>query len=417
MKYFVGLGSNLGDRKKSLQATLVMLEQQFHQVKCSMCVETPALLPENAPPEWNRAFLNTVVSLQSNEGPDRVLKALKEIELKSGRGLKDPRWSPRTIDCDLLFCDETSIDNSELRLPHKELFNRYFALMPLAWLDPKFIQHARKLNSFQPWVMGIVNLTPDSFSDGGEVHKVDQFLKLYEDWSNQSVPLIDIGAESTRPAATSISANEEWERLKPFLTELKKIHFSQSLRPLMSLDTRYPETAERALDWGVDIINDVTGLTNPKMRAVMKTCRNKFISMHSLSIPADKTKVLDSTKNPLEELKAFFEFNLTQLEADGIDPSRVIFDPGIGFGKTLTQSQMIMQNLRTLIDQFPSHDFLVGHSRKSFLNGITDKKFADRDLETLGASFSLAQQKTSILRVHDPISHLRAFRGSAFATK
>ena len=243
-------------------------------------------------------------------------------------------------------------------------------------------------------LMGIVNITPDSFSDGGQYLAPDAALSAIEKLIDEGADIIDIGAESTRPGAQPLSHEEEWKRLEPVLSKLS--HFSDVQ---FSLDTRHAQTAQKGLKLGMHWINDVSGFSDAKMVEAVRMSPCKLVVMHSLGIPADKAVVFPDSADVVGELLAFAQARFAALEAAGITRDRLIFDIGIGFGKTAVQSLKLLQD----IDRFTSLGvpMLVGHSRKSFLAGLA----ADRDEATLAVSQYLATKKVDYLRVHDVAAH------------
>lgn len=246
-----------------------------------------------------------------------------------------------------------------------------------------------------PRLVAIVNVTPDSFSDGGAFFKPDDALAAIERLIAEGADVIDIGAESTRPGATPLAHEEEWQRLAPVLAEISRFY---SKPACFSVDTRHPETAQRALNYGVRWINDVSGFANPEMIKVVKDSDCILVMMHSLTIPADKSVVMLDTMDVIQELLQFAQNRIAMLEASGIARERIVFDPGIGFGKTAAQSLRILQN----INRFQTLDvsILIGHSRKSFLT-----EFGNPDDATLTVSQYLAGQEVQYLRVHDIVRH------------
>lgn len=244
-------------------------------------------------------------------------------------------------------------------------------------------------------IMGIINLTPDSFSDGGKFADARMALDAISEMIGQGACAIDIGAESTRPGAVPVSPEEEWQRLEPVLSSLHRIKKGGAA---FSLDTRHGESAKRALDLGIDWINDVTGFSSPEMVAAVKASECKLVMMHSLGVPADK-KITLASRNVVETLTSWAKQRLVQLEMHGIARERILFDPGVGFGKTARQSLSIIRNVK----QFSALGVpvLVGHSRKSFLADLS----ADRDDATLAASLYIASQGVDWLRVHDVARH------------
>ncbi len=245
-------------------------------------------------------------------------------------------------------------------------------------------------------LVAIVNLTPDSFSDGGKFADAAAALDALSRYIEDGATVIDIGAESTRPGATPVSAPEEWKRLEPVLSGLHRIKGAA-----ISVDTRHAETARRALDCGTDWINDVGGFSSPEMVAAVKNNHCRLVVMHSLSVPADTSITLPAGIDVAEALLGWARARIAALEAQGIARGRIVFDPGLGFGKTAEQSHAIVRDIK----KFKALEvpILVGHSRKSFLG-----KNIDRDAATLSMSLALAAQGVDYLRVHDVAAHARA---------
>jgi 2-amino-4-hydroxy-6-hydroxymethyldihydropteridine diphosphokinase/dihydropteroate synthase len=420
MNVYLGLGSNLGDRRANLSRALdALARDQVRISRISPVVESPAMLPDDAPAEWNRPFLNTVAECEAQGSPEELLDRLKQIELELGRG-EHARWAPRTIDLDILLWGNERIATERLTVPHPGITERAFVLTPLAALAPlatipgrgtkTVLEWSRANGRHIPLWMGIVNVTPDSFSDGG----------LFETWPAVEAQVdalvaagasfVDVGAESTRPGATPLNPEQEWERLERVLGPLIDKHASSSLRPRFSLDTYHPATARRALALGVDMINDVGGLASPEMLELAATSDRDWIAMHNLGLPADRARTLPVDRDPVAEVERWLEQRLDEWQRAGLDLGRIVFDPGIGFGKNPLQSLRLLRG----IDRFERYGLriLVGHSRKSFMHGLTANP-ADRDLFTIGASLRLCSRSVEILRVHDVAAHAAAYRGWA----
>jgi dihydropteroate synthase len=249
-----------------------------------------------------------------------------------------------------------------------------------------------------PKLVGILNLTPDSFSDGGRYAEPLKALKHIEDMAAQGAAIVDIGAESTRPGATLLSPGEEWARLAPVLEAFP----GEKLPCAISIDTRHASTARKALALGVDWINDVSGLQDKEFRRVLADSRCKVVLMHSLGVPADKNRVMPENMDVIGALVEWAAARAAALEADGIERHRLIFDPGIGFGKTAAQSLTILRRAGEL--KALRLPLLFGHSRKSFLTEVTRNKVEDRDKETSELSAYLAGLQVDYLRVH----HIKA---------
>ena len=411
MKVFLGVGSNLEPRKNHITETLIELSLIGPLKKISPVYETPALLPQKAPALWNKPFLNLAVQMEFSGDPRTLLNHLKDIEKKLGR--KDrQKWAPRSIDLDILLFGDKSFSSPELTIPHPEMENRAFVLDPLKDILPSFIQKARQHKNHAPLWMAVVNLTPDSFSDGGRFAEEKVFSQAMEQFEKMGVAIIDLGAESTRPGATGISSDEELARLKPFLEKLHRLYGKQTLKPLISIDTRHVKTAKAALKLGAHILNDVGGLRDPEMLSILKDTQASYILTHSLDVPVNPKNVLK--EDPLKALCEWLEEKLKILEKNHISHDRIFFDPGIGFGKNPLQSLKILKNLK-VFHPYPIR-LLIGHSRKSFMKDFAPEEAKLRDPETLGISMGLIQQGVDVLRVHNPEIHIRAFRGWSHVT-
>jgi dihydropteroate synthase len=250
----------------------------------------------------------------------------------------------------------------------------------------------------RPLVMGIVNVTPDSFSDGGKFHDpsaaVAHGLRLAEDGAD----ILDIGGESTRPNATPVSVEEELRRVVPVVAELVK----RTAVPI-SIDTMKAEVARACLDAGACIVNDVAGFRDPDMTAVAKAFGAGVVVMHMRGTPQTMQQ------NPqyadvVAEVDAFFAERIATLTAAGLDPEAICLDPGIGFGKTLDHTLAQLRHLGTHLHH--GRPICLGVSRKGFLGQLTGRDRPDRMAGTLAVScFALAQGAVHVLRVHDVAPH------------
>lgn len=242
-------------------------------------------------------------------------------------------------------------------------------------------------------IVAIINVTPDSFSDGGEAFAPQDALAAIAHAINDGADLIDIGAESTRPGATPLPADDEWARLAPVLTGIFALDFP------FSVDTRHALTAAKSLIYDASWINDVSGFASPAMIEAVKNTPCRLVVMHSLSVPADKSVVLPEETDVVAEVLGWGRARIATLEAAGISRDRIIFDPGIGFGKTAKQSRTLIDNIAAF--KALGVPLLVGHSRKSFLGASPE----ERDEKTLEVSRFLAAQGVDYLRVHDVLAH------------
>lgn len=433
MRAWIGLGSNQGDRRAHLELAaknilsllplrpLLPLRTSLDSahgashVRVAPIVETPALVPEGAAEDWNLSFLNSAIEIEWQSTPRDLLSHLKKIEIQMGR-VAAPRWAPRLIDLDILTFGDLQINESDFKIPHSEIENRQFVLCPLKYNAPQLylpgchesiLSLSRKKTNPAPLWMGILNLTPDSFSDGGVMNDFSHFQETVRDFDNENVQILDIGAESTRPGAISVTPQEEWARLAPAFEYLQHLFKGRIFKPLISVDTYHPETAMRALSLGADIINDVSGLNSPEMLNVLKSSKCHYVLMHSLSIPADP-KLNINAPCPVREIKEWASQKIDLLQKNGIALDRIIFDPGIGFGKSAQQSRTLLKRIQEFNDL--NVRLLVGHSRKSFLTLWGNRPAQDREIETLGVSMKLANQGVDILRVHRPDLHQRLLR-------
>ena len=244
-------------------------------------------------------------------------------------------------------------------------------------------------------IMGIVNVTPDSFSDGGQVDKTETLLAQVERMVGDGVDIIDIGGESTRPFAKAISLEEELNRVIPAIQSIRK-HFSIPI----SIDTTKAEVARKAIETGADIINDISALAHdPGMITVATSHNVPVIIMHMQGTPQDMQKK-PTYDNVITDICNSLTQRISWAEANGLSRDKIIIDPGLGFGKTIDHNLTILKDLA----QFTSLGcpVLVGHSRKSFIGTIlSEEDPKHRDEATAIISALCAMQGASFLRVHD----------------
>ena len=235
-------------------------------------------------------------------------------------------------------------------------------------------------------LMGILNTTPDSFYDGGKYTTLPQALKRAEQIIKEGASIIDIGGESTRPGASKVPPQEEFKRTIPFIRELKR-HFPQAL---FSIDTTNFDTALAAADEGVQIINDVSALADPKLAGLAAAYNIKLVIMHSRGNPQTMQENCEY-ENLLTDIFDFFKEKIKIATEQNLPKANIILDIGLGFAKTREQNWQLLENL----DFFKALDLplLVGASRKSF---------TDHTLELSLKAAKLAwQAKVDFLRVHD----------------
>ena len=228
----------------------------------------------------------------------------------------------------------------------------------------------------KPIIMGILNITPDSFSDGGKYLQIEDAIKQTEKLISDGVDIIDIGGESTKPGADCVSEEEELKRVIPVIYELKK-RFPEIF---ISIDTYKSNVAQLSINAGTKMINDVSGLTmDPDMVRVAAKANCPIVIMHNRGIPATKPTCRGgSVTRPADVLEEIYHWLQTQSQhaiGNGIKKENIIIDPGIGFGKTAEENLYLIENLK----EFKSLGFpiLVGPSRKSFIR----KLFGEKDVE------------------------------------
>lgn len=435
----LGLGSNLTNRLSHLRQALNLLSllPGLTLKQVSPLYVSDALLPENAPPSWDQPYFNLALRCETTLSPYALLEQTKKIEQIIGRKPTE-NWGPRVVDIDLLAWDDLIQYDEKLHIPHEDLLKRPFALWPLAdvapfWLYPiqgeqygktaaecciawgsrfsgeaplRTRQIAHRIDT--PELIGILNCTPDSFSDGGSYKTPEDVLQKAFYLVENGADILDIGAEATGPRVLPLSSQEEWTRLEPVLHLLLSEKNKMLVTPKISIDTRHSDVAEKALALGVDWINDVSGLQDQSMIDVVKQATCDCVFMHHLGIPVNKKNTVPLNKDVVDVVLGWGEERIRALQSQGIARERLIFDPGIGFGKTAEQSLKLIQEANRF--HALGVRVLIGHSRKSYLSFVTDKRGIEKDFETAVTSLYLAKQKVNYLRVHDTESHGRAFK-------
>ena len=253
-------------------------------------------------------------------------------------------------------------------------------------------------------LMGIVNVTPDSFSDGGQFDSVSAVVEHALRLVEEGADILDIGGESTRPGAAPVSLDEELRRVVPVVRELAR----QTQTPI-SIDTSKAEVARQCLEAGAAIVNDISGLTfDADMPHVCRESSCGVIVMHIQGTP--QTMQADPHYDDVvAEVCRHFSRRLEDLEAAGIARERIVLDPGIGFGKTAEHNLELLSHIADL--HTLGRPVLIGHSRKRFLKKVLGREVEERNAGTLGVSIALAAQGTDILRIHD----VRATRDALLA--
>lgn len=252
--------------------------------------------------------------------------------------------------------------------------------------------------------MGILNVTPDSFSDGGRLQTTADVLSQAATMVTAGADILDIGGESTRPAAAPVSLAEELARVVPPIQALRQAYPTLPI----SIDTTKGEVARAACQAGATIINDISALRfDPAMAAVAREYETPVIIMHMQGTPGDMQKK-PTYGDVVAEITAFLEERLRWLEEQAIPRERVIVDPGLGFGKTVAHNLSIINHLERFATL--GCPVLIGHSRKAFLGKILNLELDQRDQATAVVSALCAAKGAAILRVHDVASTVQAVR-------
>lgn len=255
---------------------------------------------------------------------------------------------------------------------------------------------------FKPLVMGILNVTPDSFSDGGKFQSLDHAITHAEQMIEDGVDIIDIGGESSRPGAVALPLDEELKRVIPLIYALRDCG-----KPI-SIDTYKPEVMREAIIAGADMINDIRGFASPEARAVVADSDVGLCIMHMQKSP-DVMQERPSYENVTRDVIAFLRERCEQLMVAGVEKNRLSIDPGFGFGKTLEHNIELLQNISLMQDEL-GLPVLAGISRKTMIGAITGKPVERRMAGSLAAALAAMAQGARIVRVHDVAETVDAIR-------
>ncbi len=348
-----------------------------------------------------------------SSSPEELLKGLKQIECDIGRPQVYEKWAPRVIDLDILLWDDLTLDTPDLKIPHPELVNRPFLIHLMAMVNKTFAFNVQdcfsKSFTISPKLMGIVNITPDSFSDGGLYYDANRATKQALQLVSDGASIVDLGAQSTRPGASIKTPEEEYERLKPVLDNLSDYMKNGDIE--VSIDSFWPDVILNVLKhYNIAWVNDQKGDLSSNTLKEVASSGCSVVIMHSLSIPPHKDNIIPHDIDPIDIINNWAEESINRLLALGFDESSIIIDPGIGFGKSMYQNIQILRSIETL--QNFGCKVLVGHSRKSFISSFSIESPSNRDLETIAIS-AILQNKVDFLRVHNVRDHMRFFVAQA----
>jgi dihydropteroate synthase/2-amino-4-hydroxy-6-hydroxymethyldihydropteridine diphosphokinase len=431
---YLALGTNLGDRAANIHAALDALSAFATVEETAFLYETPPAYVTDQP-----AFLNTACRIRTALGPLELRQALKTIEKELGRE-ESIRYGPRLIDVDILFYEDLVLESEEVTIPHPRLAERDFVLEPLCDLAPdlrhpqigatvdelwkalnptalpKVMPTADRLWTWgeKTYVMGIINVTPDSFSGDG--------LAAREAWTEAAVDqgrrfaaegadVLDVGGYSTRPGHRDIPIEEEIGRVVPVIRGL-----AETVDLPISIDTFRAPVAEAALAAGAHWINDVWGLRiYPELAEIAVRHRAPLVLMHNRFQPLKAYHArLAGTRGKeytdlIGEIQQELGESLALARQAGLPRWLRIIDPGIGFGKTLEHHLEIIDRLAEL--KVEGQPLLFGSSRKSFIGQLLGGLPADERLEgTLATTVLAVDRGADIVRVHDVQAIARAVR-------
>lgn len=257
--------------------------------------------------------------------------------------------------------------------------------------------------SHRALIMGVLNVTADSFSDGGQFLHVERALERASELAEGGADIIDIGGESTRPGAQPVPEEEEMRRVVPIIARL-----AREKQFVISIDTMKPEVARAAMEAGAEIINDVTGLRDPAMREVARATGAGAIAMHMQGTPRDMQRA-PQYADVVGEIREFFRQTFSACLASGIDPMRLAFDPGIGFGKTVDHNLTLLRNLDSM--RVEGRPLVLGVSRKSFLGKVLGSDaLTDRSWPTVALTSYGRSRGAEIFRIHEARLNAEALR-------
>ncbi|KFH42943.1 Folic acid synthesis protein-like protein [Hapsidospora chrysogenum ATCC 11550] len=428
---YIALGSNLGDRVAEIEKACNLMDKRGIRVKrTSSLWETEPMYVKD-----QDRFLNGACEVETELEPLALLDQLQAIEREMGRK-KVIDKGPRNIDLDILLYGDEKVQHERLNVPHVGIPEREFVLRPLAELIP-----SKSIDPAKPWrlvqdylndlpvaepmtsvsplstasgpltplvptrgtrVMAILNLTPDSFSDGGR-HDPTNLSSTILGIIRSGATIIDIGGQSTAPGRGEVSAEEEASRVLPAIELIRSIPEAQHVA--ISVDTYRASVAEKAISTGADVINDVSaGLLDPDMLPTVARLGKTICLMHMRGTPRTMSKLNSYPDGLIPTVASELLERVAAAEAAGIRRWRIILDPGIGFAKNQEQNLELLRRLDDLrhwpgLENFP---WLVGSSRKKFVGKITGvDEPSERVWGTAATVAAAVQGGADVVRVHD----------------
>ncbi|KKA19096.1 Dihydropteroate synthase [Rasamsonia emersonii CBS 393.64] len=436
---FIALGSNMGDRIGMIERACLEMERAGIKIKrTSSLFETAPMYVLDQEP-----FINGACEIETTMDPIQLLDTLQSIEKGLGRQ-KTIDKGPRVIDLDILLYDNEIVSHPRLNIPHKLMLEREFVLRPLCQLIPHersplpgmnltFLSQLKSLpppetppvvtTPIAPFlppltpsdpkrrthVMAILNVTPDSFSDGGQhYYSPDDFSRLtatVRNFISAGATIIDIGGESTRPNSVPVTEEEELARVIPVIRHIRT-SIPEAANVAISIDTYHARVAAEACAAGADIINDVSaGTLDPDMLPTMARTGKTVILMHMRGTPSTMTRLTDYPNGVIQDVGSELLARVRAAEEAGVRRWRIILDPGLGFAKGQTQNLTLLRDmprLRNEIEGLEYFPWLVGTSRKGYIGRITGvEKASERTWGTAAAVTASVASGADIVRVHD----------------
>jgi dihydropteroate synthase/2-amino-4-hydroxy-6-hydroxymethyldihydropteridine diphosphokinase len=406
----IALGANLPSAEGAPRETLRRALASLAARGLPIVARSRLFLTEPVPRSSQPWYVNQVVAVRTDRAPEEILGTLLAVERQFGRE-RGERNAARALDLDLIAYRDLRLDTPELVLPHPRMQERAFVLAPLAdiapeWRHPVLGETAAALLARTdrtgvralkdtPLLMGVVNVTPDSFSDGGRFETTEAAIAQAVSLMEAGADILDIGGESTRPGADPVPESEELDRVIPVIEGIR----AENADVRISIDTSKAGVAEAALDAGADYVNDVTALRgDPDMAALVAEREAGVCLMHMLGTPRT-TQAQADYDDVVADVKAFLAARIEAATAAGIALARIEVDPGIGFAKTVDHNLELLHRLGELTDL--GRPIVLGTSRKSFLGKITGRETAERMPATLATVVMGYERGAEVFRVHD----------------
>jgi len=428
---YIALGGNIGEVFKNIKKALKLLSEKCQILQTSYLYETSPMYVVDQP-----NFLNAACKVLTDLEPLDLLDFLKNIEKEVGR-VPSIRNGPRAVDLDILFYDKLIMKTENLIIPHPRIAERRFVLEPLNDIAKYFVHPTKQQsinallkdlkhnpseaynkvrrvmpirNQLWKWnektyLMGILNATPDSFSDGGKYNTLETGLAHAKEMVDNQVDIIDIGGMSTRPFSDDgVTEEEELRRVIPLIKAIRAEEWGKEIP--ISVDTFRAEVALQSIEAGADLINDVTGGEgDPRMFEIMAQTDVPICLMHMRGTPKTMQLKCEYKNGVLKEIEEVLAERIDKAQRLGVRQWNVIIDPGLGFSKDVEQNFEIVKGMKKLVDEdslLANMPTLVGPSRKSFIGKTLNQSDPEKRVwGTAAVCTILIAENTSILRVHD----------------